>query len=110
MQQCSRNRFMIYIPSLTCSTHLLSYDKLSKKSLLFKSFTGLKVKQFDDIYQDIEEKYEKHKIKRLSSKRKERRERNIGAGRPFKLDKKQVSDGFDLLPTVHHIHTDRLSL
>ncbi len=28
----------------------------------------------------------KHEIKRLTSKRKERRERNIGAGRPFKLD------------------------
>jgi hypothetical protein len=29
---------------------LLSYDKLSKKPLLFNSFTGLKLKEFDDIY------------------------------------------------------------
>ncbi|HXS61165.1 MAG TPA: hypothetical protein VN703_10190, partial [Candidatus Sulfopaludibacter sp.] len=29
---------------------LLSYDRLSKKPLLFKSFTGLTVQEFDDIY------------------------------------------------------------
>ncbi len=65
---------------------MLSYDKLSRKSVLFKSFTGLTVKQFDDIYQEINKKYEKHEIKRLTYKRKERRERSIGGGRPFKLD------------------------
>ncbi len=78
---------MIYIPSLTCSFHLLSYNKLSRKPLLFISFTGLTVKQFDDIYHEINIKYEKHEIKRLSYKRKHRKERSIGAvGRPFKLD------------------------
>ena len=50
---------------------------------LFKSFTGLSVQQFDDIYKEIESKYEKYEIKRLSSKR--NRERDIGAGRRFKL-------------------------
>ena len=29
---------------------LLSYDRLSKKPLLFKSFAGLSVEEFDDIY------------------------------------------------------------
>jgi len=29
---------------------LLSYEQLSKKPLLFKSFTGLTVQEFDDIY------------------------------------------------------------
>jgi hypothetical protein len=29
---------------------LLSYERLSKKPLLFKSFTGLTVQEFDDIY------------------------------------------------------------
>ncbi|MDN5868907.1 MAG: transposase, partial [Candidatus Nitrosocosmicus sp.] len=64
---------------------LLSYDNLSRKPLLFKSFTGLSVKQFDDIYchKEIEVKYSKHEIKRLSSKR--NRERDIGGGRHFKL-------------------------
>jgi len=52
---------------------------------LFKSFTGLSVKQFDDIYKIIESKYTKHEIKRLSYKRKYRRERDMGAGRHFKL-------------------------
>ena len=63
---------------------MLSYDRLSRKPLLFKSFTGLSVKQFDDIFKEIESRYEKYEIKRLSS-RKERRERAVGAGRRFKL-------------------------
>ena len=62
---------------------MLSYNRLSRKPLLFKSFTGLSVKQFDDIYKIIESKYTKHEIKRLSYKR--NRERDIGAGRRFKL-------------------------
>jgi hypothetical protein len=53
---------------------------------LFKSFTGISVQQFDDIYKEIESKYEKYEIKRLSYKRKYKRERAIGAGRHFKLD------------------------
>jgi hypothetical protein len=63
---------------------LLSYERLSKKPLLFKSFTGLTVREFDDIYKKIAKKYTKHEIKRLS-KRKVRK-RDMGAGRPFKLD------------------------
>src|SRR3954469_4828524 len=66
---------------------MLSYNTLSKKPLLFKSFTGLSVQEFDDIYnKQISKKYTKYEIKRLS-KRKERK-RDIGAGRPFKLDVK----------------------
>jgi hypothetical protein len=53
---------------------------------LFKSFTGISVQQFDDIYKEIESKYEKYDIERLSYKRKYKRERAIGAGRHFKLD------------------------
>ena len=67
---------------------MLSYDRLSKKPLLFKSFTGLTVKEFDDIYdQQIAKRYRRHEIKRLYN-RKDRRERSIGAGRHFKLDVK----------------------
>ena len=66
---------------------MLSYDRLSRKPLLFKSFTGLTVKEFDDIYKmEIAKRYDKHEMRRLS-KRKER-ERSIGAGRHFKLDVK----------------------
>jgi len=66
---------------------LLSYDRLSKKPLLFKSFTGLSVKQFDDVFKEIESKYPKHEIRRLTTNRKDnrRRERGVGAGRRFKL-------------------------
>src|SRR6478752_3351895 len=65
---------------------MLSYERLSKKPLLFKSFTGLTVHEFDDIYnKKIAKKYHKHEIQRLS-KRNKGRERDIGAGRPFKLD------------------------
>jgi len=69
---------------------LLSYDLLSKKPLLFKSFTGITVQKFDDIYnKEIVKRYDKHEIQRLSSKRKDFREREIGAvGRPYKLDVK----------------------
>ncbi len=67
---------------------MLSYESLSKKPLLFKSFTGFTVQQFDNIFQkEITKRYAKHEIQRLS-KRKNSRERNIGAGRPFKLDVK----------------------
>jgi hypothetical protein len=66
---------------------LLSYITLSKKPLLFKSFTGLSVQEFDDIYnKNIAKRYTKYELKRLS-KGKERK-RDMGAGRPFKLDVK----------------------
>src|SRR6478672_7677332 len=67
---------------------LLSYDKLSKKPLLFKSFTGLTVKEFDDIYnKKIVKIFGKYELQRLSKRK--NRKRDIGAaGRPFKLDLK----------------------
>lgn len=64
---------------------MLSYSKLSRKPLLFKSFTGLSVKQFDDIFKEIESRYDKYEINRLSSRKERRRERAVGAGRHFKL-------------------------
>jgi hypothetical protein len=61
---------------------------LSKKPLLFKSFTGLTVKEFDDIYDnEMAKRYGRHEIRRLSN-RKDSRQRSIGAGRHFKLDVK----------------------
>ena len=56
--------------------------------MLFKSFTGLTVHEFDDIYKKkIAKKYTKHELQRLSKRNKDR-ERNIGAGRSFKIDLK----------------------
>jgi hypothetical protein len=66
---------------------LLSYYRLSKKPLLFKSFTGLSVQEFDDIYNiEITKKYHNHENKRLSKRK--NRKRAMGAGRYFKLDVK----------------------
>jgi hypothetical protein len=68
---------------------LFSYDRLSIKPLLFKSFTGLTVQQFDDIYdKEIAKKYDKYEIQRLSKINKDG-ERNIGVGRHFNLDLKK---------------------
>ena len=81
---------------------MLSYERLSKKPLLFKSFTGLTVQEFDDIYnKKIAKRYEKHEIKRLSYKRKENRERKIGAGRHFKLN---LKDRFVMLLVYYHLY------
>ena len=66
---------------------MLSYDRLSKKPLLFKSFTGLTIQEFDNIFdKKLTKRYEKYEIQRLS-KRKDR-EREIGAGRHFNLNKR----------------------
>src|SRR6476659_4331742 len=69
---------------------LLSYKRLSRKPILFESFTCLSVQEFDDIYnKEITKRYHDYEIKRLS-KRKDRK-RDSGAGRPFKLDVKNRS-------------------
>jgi hypothetical protein len=60
----------------------MSYARLSRRPLLFKSFTGLVVSEFDVISKEIESKYDEHERKRLSNRK---RERKVGAGRPFKL-------------------------
>jgi hypothetical protein len=65
---------------------LLSYERLSRKPILFKSFTGLIVQEFDETYEEIAKRYDKQEIKRLSKRK--NRERSMGAGRPFKLDVK----------------------
>ncbi len=63
---------------------MLSYKRLSRKPLLFKSFTGLTVKEFDEIYEEIAKRYDKYEIQRLSKRK--NRERSIRAGRTFQLD------------------------
>jgi len=68
--------------------------------LLFKSFTGLTIQEFDDIYnKEIIKRYDKYEIQRLS-KRKDRK-RDIGAGRPFKLD---LRDRFVMLLVYYRLY------
>jgi hypothetical protein len=64
----------------------MSYARLSRRPLLFKSFTGLAVSEFDVISKEIESKYDEHERKRLYNRK---RERDVGAGRPFKLKAKE---------------------
>ena len=80
---------------------LLSYDRLSNNPLLFKSFIGLTVQEFDDLYnKEIAKKYHEHEIKRLS-KRKDKNP-NTGAIRsPFKLD---VKDRFLMLLVYYRLY------
>lgn len=77
--------FLIYY--IFAIYNLLNYDRLSKKPLLFRSFTGLELSQFDSICKEVEYRYPEYEIKRLSKrkKKKKRRTRSIGAGRHFKL-------------------------
>ena len=70
---------------------MLNYCRLSRKPLLFKSFTGLELAEFDSIYMKIESKYPQYEIKRLS---KRKRTRKVGAGNHFKL---AVRDRFLML-------------
>jgi hypothetical protein len=75
---------------------------LSRKPLLFKSFTGLTVREFDDMHdKGISKRYCRHEIRRLS-KRKNKRERSIGAGRRFKID---VKNRFLMLLVYYRLYT-----
>ena len=87
---------------------LMSYRRLYKKPLLFRSFTGLTIPEFDQISREIELKYEEYERRRLS---KRKRKRDVGAGRPFKLKaKRKTSNAFGLLSIVHYIHIIGISI
>ena len=77
----------------------MSYARLSKRSLLFKSFTGLEITEFDTISREIESKYDEHEGVRLSRRK---RKRGIGAGRPFKL--KEVRERFLMLLVYYRLY------
>jgi len=75
----------------------MPYARLARGPLLFKSFTGLAVPEFDVIAKEIESKYEEHERKSLSNRK---RESEVGAaGRPFKLI---VKERFFLMFLVYY--------
>jgi hypothetical protein len=76
----------------------MSYARLSKRPLLFKSFTGLDISEFDTISREIESKYDEHEEIRLSGRK---RKRDIGAGRPFKL---KVKERFLMLLVYYRLY------
>jgi len=61
---------------------MFNYTVLSRNPSVFRSFTGLKVPEFDAIYTKINEKYAEYQQKRLQ---RPDRKRGIGADHPFKL-------------------------
>ena len=76
----------------------MSYARLSKKPLLFRSFTGLEISEFNAIYAEIESTYNEHERKRLSRRK---RERKVGAAdRPTiqtETQRKVLLDTFSVL-------------
>ena len=76
----------------------MNYDVLSRKPLIFKSFTGLEVQEFDALHSKIQESHASHEEKRLH---RENRKRKIGAGHPFKLP---LKDRVMMLLTYHRLY------
>ena len=80
----------------------MSYARLSRRPLLFKSFTGLEIREFDVISKEIESKYYEHERKRLSNRK---RKRDVGAGRPFETEsQRKILDASSVLQTVHYLY------
>ena len=77
----------------------MSYARLSKKPLLFRSFTGLEISEFNAIYAEIESTYNEHERKRFSRRKRERKVGAAAAGRPFKL---KVKERFFLILLVYY--------
>src|ERR671931_1065701 len=77
----------------------MSYRRLSNKPLLFRSFTGLTVSEFNFVCKEIEHNYEEHERRRLISRK--RRIRDVGAGRPFKL---KVKERFLMLLVYYRLY------
>lgn len=66
--------------------------------MLFKSFTGLELVEFDSICKEIESRYPQYELKRLS---KRKRTRKVGAGNHFKLT---VRDRFLMLLMYYRLY------
>jgi len=77
---------------------MLNYDALSKKPLIFKSFTGLEIEEFDALYFKIQASHAAYEEKRLH---REDRKRKIGAGHPFKLP---LKDRLVMLLMYHRLY------
>jgi hypothetical protein len=62
---------------------VFSYDRLSRKPAIFRSFTGLDVTEFDSVYEELESRYDDFERERLSGRE---RKNEVGGERPFKLE------------------------
>jgi len=62
---------------------ILDYERLQRYPTVFKSLTGLRIAQFDDLVTDVLPRYQTAQRARLTWSL---RQRAIGAGHPFALD------------------------
>jgi hypothetical protein len=58
---------------------MLNYNQLTKKPALFRTLTGLEIKEFDNIYTQINANYKENEKQRLN---RNNRKHKIGAGHP----------------------------
>jgi len=84
---------------------MLNYDALSKKTAVFRQFSGLEVPEFHALNLKIEERYPAYEQKRLS---RPDRKRGIGAGHPLQAPyKRQAAYAATLLSLVRFINVAR---
>ena len=86
----------------------MSYARLSRKPLLFRSFTGLEIAEFDIISKEIESKYYEHERKRLSNRK---RKRDVGVQADHLSEsQRKIRYAASLLQVIHHIYIIRISI
>ena len=96
---CNRQDYSYILLFSSYFVDLLNYSRLSKKPLLFKSFTGLELAEFDSICKKVESRYPQYQIKRLSKRKRTRKV--VGAGNHFKLT---VRDRFLMLLVYYRLY------
>ena len=77
---------------------MVNYVGLSKEPLIFRSFSGLEVSEFNALCSTIENAYATFEEKRLF---RGDRKRNMGAGHPFKL---QLRDRLLMLLVYYRLY------
>jgi hypothetical protein len=77
---------------------MLNYAVLSINPVVFKSFSGMEVHEFDALDSEIREKYPSYEQRRLS---RADRKRQIGAGHPFTLS---LTDRLIMLLLYYHLY------
>jgi hypothetical protein len=86
----------------------MSYARLSRNPLLFKSFTGLEITEFDVIAKEIESKYVEHERKRLSNRKKEMLV--LLEGIQDAESQRKILDASGVLQAVHYLYVIRISV
>jgi IS5 family transposase len=65
---------------------MITYEKLRKKPQVAKSLTGMSLAEFDQFYDEFEVAHEDHLCASQKTRRGQKRQRAVGAGRKHKYD------------------------